>query len=292
MTLQESDDEDTSDVQPIQKKRRSEISGPSNQDDSAVIHEGADVQTGAAFSYEEGAQNSGARTEFPSPGSVHQGSSSSREDRREKALLEDQEDGPPASSTGLRAVRTQTALIITSCTTCEKEIPYGPRNQSRQCVACRRKAQALSVVHQQAPAPTAVMVAPPAVMVPPGFAPPAVMVAQTPPTGQALQLQGTQAQSAGSKIEVLEQRIRKQEIEKDGLEAMLEEDRRDFARQKREIEAAREEDRRELARQKRELKAARDEQCREFARQKREFESAHDEIIRLEALIQQSEEQM
>lgn len=120
--------------------------GPSKQDDSAAIHEGADVQTGAALSYEEEAQGSGARTELPFPVSVHQGSS--REYRREEALLEDQEDEPPASSTGLRAVRTKTALIITSCTTCKKEIPYGPHNQSQQCVACRRKAQEHSVVHQ------------------------------------------------------------------------------------------------------------------------------------------------
>lgn len=100
------------------------------------------------------------------------------------------------------------------------------------------------------------------------------MVAQTPPTVQALQLQSTQAQGDSSEIEVLEQRIRKQEIEKDGLKAILEEERREFARQKREFEAAH------------------DEKCREFARQKSEFESAHDETIRLEALIQQSEGQM
>jgi hypothetical protein len=101
MQLQESDDEDSLDVQPMQKKPRSEISG-----------------------------------------------------------LSAQEDEPPDISTGRRAIRSQTALIVVSCTVCEERIPYGPHNPSQRCVACRREAGELSMAHQQAPTPTAVVVAP------------------------------------------------------------------------------------------------------------------------------------
>jgi len=288
--LQDSDDENTPGVQPMQKKRRSEVGGTSTQIVSANARKETDGQVDVALSYEAATQ-----------GSVE---------------LHGQGEEQNSSSTSRRAIRTEQKWIAVPCTTCEKDIPYDPHKQSQECVACRRKARALSVVDQQAPTPTAVMVvapaavmvAPTAVMVPPRFAPTAVMVAPAPPTTpvspiehsaierashettsrdfaptyeQALQLQSIQVQQSDkSRNEALEQIIgnmsdflAEQEVEKQGLKSMLEEERREFTRQNRGLKTMLEEER------------------REFTRQERGFLAAHDEIVRLEARIQQLEEQ-
>jgi hypothetical protein len=209
---QETDDESASDVQPAHKKRRNNVSGLR-------------------------AQESGARSEPHSPARVLQGSS--RKDRRNKVLLEDEEDEPAASSTGLSAIRTRKTRKVVSCTTCQKKIPSIPPRQFPQCVACRKRAQEQPSVHQQAPAPTAVMVAPTAVMVPPRFASTAVMVASTPLGEQPFQLQSSWVHGDSSEIEILEQRIRMQEIEKDGLKAIVREQNGEYALQKVELESLR-----------------------------------------------------
>jgi hypothetical protein len=221
--LQESDDEDTPNLQPMQKKPLSEASGSSTQEDEL-----------------------------------------------------------PTISTGRRAIRTQTALIVVSCTACEKNIPYGPHNPSQQCVACQRKARKLSAVYQQAPTPTAVMVAPTegrfaatAIMIPATAqttqvnsiehsiiekASHGAMVRDFAPTSdQALQLQSSQVlQSDNNKNETLEQRIGNMS---------------DFS-------AEQEDENQGLKDQPRE-------EYRECARYKCESEAAHDEIMRLEASNQE-----
>ena len=211
---QESDAGNISDKQPVQKKRRSKTSGIGKQDVTANIR---NVQTDVALSYEERTQGSGA----------------SRDDRRKEVLPQEQEDGPSASSVGLRAIRTKTTWMVATCTTCEKKIPSRPSNQSQQCAACQRKSREQSVAHQHAPAPTAVTGVPTTALAPLRRAPTAVMVAPTAPTYQQA--------SNSSEIEVLQQRIRKQEVEKDGLKAMIREQRGEFSRQKSELEAARKE---------------------------------------------------
>ena len=129
----------------------------SKQDDKVDIR---GLQTDGALSYGKRAQG---------PGEL----------RSKNNLLQGQGEKQTVISTDPRAIRTKT--ILASSTICKKKIAYGPHNPSQQCVACRRKVLQHSVVHQQAPASTAVMVAPTAVTVPPGFVPTAVMVAPTAP---------------------------------------------------------------------------------------------------------------
>jgi len=235
VALQDSDGENTSDAQPMQKKRRSKLSGLSKQDGNSDTRDRSGVQADVSLSRDEDQQSSG-------------------EDKSE--------------NTGFRAIRTKIPWILASCTICEKKIAHGPHNQSQQCVACRRKAQVHSVVHQQRPAPTAVMVAPLAVIVPPRFAATAVMVVPTQLSEQPSQLQSAQVQGDSSKIEILEQRIWRQEIEKDGLKAMVNEQRGEYALQKGELKRAHEEN----------------------ARQKSELESLRRENVQLKARNQQLEQ--
>ena len=298
---QESDDEDGSDdVRPMVKKRRvdsiSRIAAVPKKRDSDKRDDNADVGTATHeqpivdhLNQQETqglGRHSGRHLSLSAPqysgrnGEIEQANETQSASSDAVQLLPEQ-----GVSTGSRARRTRRPIITAPCTTCGKEIPCGPFKQSKQCVACQREARKLSVVHQQAPAPTAVMVAPTAIMVPPRFAPTAVMVAPTAPVitraaaiekvshdtlirdfapsyEQALQLQSTQVQQGDkSKIEMLEQKIGNmsdfiagKEGEIQGLRAML------------------------------------SEQSRESARQKSELKAAHDEIIRLEARISQLEE--
>jgi hypothetical protein len=255
------------------------------------------VQTDVGLSYEQGTQGSG-------------------EAESKNTLLQEKGKEQAASTTSRHAIKTERKWIVVPCTTCEKDIPYDPHNQSQQCVACRRKARGHSAAHQQAPVPTAVtVVAPIAATEPPRYAPTAVMVAPAPPATpvnpiehsaierashgttirdfaptyeQALQLQSTQVQQSDkSRNEALEQIIgnmsdflAEKEVEKQALKSMLEEERREFTRQNRRLQTMLEEERREFTRQN-----------REFVRQERGFLAAHNEIVRLEARIKQLEEQ-
>lgn len=277
---QESDDEDEpDDVRPMVKKRRVVSSSrtaaalkmndsdkqDSNADLGAAKHEQPDV----ARLHQQERQSSGRhRGIYPFPTAPQYSGRNDEGNEVDKTwsassdavqMLPEQGVEPSANSPGLRARRTRRPIVTAPCTTCRKEIPCGPLRQSKQCVACRRKVLQHSVVHQQAPAPTAVMVASTAVIAPPIFAPTAVMVAPTAPNiapaaaignlthgtlvrdfaptyEQALQLQSTQVQQSDkSKIEMLEQRIgnmsdflAEKEAENQGLKDMLSEQSREL----------------------------------------------------------------